>query len=302
MNNQFKSGFVAIIGKPNVGKSTLLNQILKEKIVIVSPKAQTTRNKIQGIYTDEECQIIFIDTPGFHTPKTELGKIMNDYVSSALAGVDVVLFLCDATKKIDSDDEKMVNELLKTKIPTILVANKVDLVKDKATLIENMETYRKLFPFISGISISATNNYQVDELMNIIKSLLKKGPMYYPSDQLLNQPERFVVSEIIREKILLTTSDEVPHSVAVEIESFKESKTKKDLIEINATIVVERTAQKKIIIGAKGQKIKEIGILSRKDIANFLGTKVYLELFVKVEENWRNHKNQLSNFGYTKEV
>ncbi len=300
MNKEFKSGFVAIIGKPNVGKSTLLNQILKQKIVIVSPKAQTTRNKIQGIYTDDGSQIIFIDTPGFHKAKTELGKIMNEYVSSALSGVDAILFLIDATKKMDSEDELMINEVLKAKIPTILVANKVDLVKDKETLINNMESFRKAFPFKSGISISASNNYQVDELVDLIKSYLSFGPMYYPEDQLLNQPERFVVSEIIREKILLTTSDEVPHSVACEIESFKE--TKKDLVEIHATIVVERQSQKKIIIGSKGSKIKEIGMLARKDIAKILGTKVYLELFVKVEENWRNKQTQLSNFGYSKDV
>lgn len=300
MNKEFKSGFVAIIGKPNVGKSTLLNQILKQKIVIVSPKAQTTRNKIQGIYTDDSSQIIFIDTPGFHKAKTELGKIMNEYVSSALSGVDAILFLIDATKKMDSEDELMINEVLKAKIPTILVANKVDLVKDKETLINNMESFRKAFPFKSGISISASNNYQVDELVDLIKSYLSFGPMYYPEDQLLNQPERFVVSEIIREKILLTTSDEVPHSVACEIESFKE--TKKDLVEIHATIVVERQSQKKIIIGSKGSKIKEIGMLARKDIAKILGTKVYLELFVKVEENWRNKQTQLSNFGYSKDV
>ncbi len=300
MNKDFKSGFVAIIGKPNVGKSTLLNQILKQKIVIVSPKAQTTRNKIQGIYTDASSQIIFIDTPGFHKAKTELGKIMNEYVSSALSGVDAILFLIDATKKMGSEDELMINEVLKAKIPTILVANKVDLVKDKETLINNMESFRKAFPFKSGISISASNNYQVEELVDLIKSYLSFGPMYYPEDQLLNQPERFVVSEIIREKILLTTSDEVPHSVACEIESFKE--TKKDLVEIHATIVVERQSQKKIIIGSKGAKIKEIGMLARKDISKILGTKVYLELFVKVEDNWRNKQAQLSNFGYSKDV
>lgn len=302
MNKTFKSGFVAIIGRPNVGKSTLLNQFLKQKIVIVSPKAQTTRNKIQGIYTDDEAQIVFIDTPGFHKPKTELGKIMNDYVSSALSGVDVVLLMCDVTKKMSEDDEKMITELLKTKIPTILVGNKVDLIKDQNELVNNMESYRSCFPFVSGISISASNNYQVDELIQLIKNNLKAGPMYYPEDQLLDQPEKFVVQEIIREKILLKTDDEVPHSVAVEIESFKENPNKPGLIEIHATIVVERQSQKKIIIGAKGQKIKEIGIASRHDIAKLLGNKVYLELFVKVEENWRNHKSQLSNFGYIKEV
>ena len=244
MNKAFKSGFVAIIGRPNVGKSTLLNQFLKQKIVIVSPKAQTTRNKIQGIYTDDEAQIVFIDTPGFHKPKTELGKIMNDYVSSALAGVDVVLLMCDVTKKIADEDKTMINELLKTKIPTILVGNKVDLIKDQDELIANMDSYRAVFPFVSGISISASNDYQVDELIKLIKSNLKPGPMYYPEDQLLDQPERFVVAEIIREKILLKTDDEVPHSVAVEIESFKERPNKPDLIEIHATIVVERQSQK----------------------------------------------------------
>ncbi len=302
MNKDFKSGFVAIIGRPNVGKSTLLNQFLKQKIVIVSPKSQTTRNKIQGIYTDNESQIIFIDTPGFHKPKTELGKIMNEYVSSALAGVDVVLLMCDVTKKITEDDQKMISELLKTKIPTILVGNKVDLIKDQNELVTNMEAYRTIFPFVQGIAISASNNYQVDELIKLIKNNLKNGPMYYPEDQLLDQPERFVVSEIIREKILLKTDDEVPHSVAVEIESFKENPNKPGLVEIHAVIVVERQSQKKIIIGSKGQKIKEIGILARQDIAKLLGSKVYLELFVKVEENWRNHKSQLSNFGYTKDV
>ena len=302
MNKDFKSGFVAIIGRPNVGKSTLLNQFLKHKVVIVSPKAQTTRNKIQGIYTDSEAQIIFIDTPGVHKAKTELGKVMNEFAATALGGVDVVLLMVDATEKMGSGEKFIIDELLKAKIPTILVANKVDLVKSQDELVENMDSYKEAFPFKGGIAISATSNFKVDDLMTMIKDLLDKGPMYYPEDQLLDQPERFVVAEIIREKVLLKTEDEVPHSVAVEIESFKESTKTKGLVEIHATIVVERQSQKKIIIGAKGAKIKEIGTLARKDISNLLGNKVYLELFVKVEEDWRNRKKHLKSFGYNVEL
>lgn len=302
MNKEFKSGFVAIIGRPNVGKSTLLNQFLKQKVVIVSPKAQTTRNKIQGIYTDSDAQIIFIDTPGVHKAKTELGKVMNEFASSALGGVDVVLLMVDATEPMGSGEKFIIDELLKAKIPTILVANKVDLVKSQDVLVENMNSYKEAFPFKGGIAISATSNFKVDELMNMIKGMLDVGPMYYPEDQLLDQPERFVVAEIIREKVLLKTEDEVPHSVAVEIESFKTNPKNKELVEINATIIVERQSQKKIIIGAKGSKIKEIGTLARRDISLLLGNKVYLELFVKVEEDWRNRKKHLKLFGYHNEV
>ena len=302
MTKDFKSGFVAIIGRPNVGKSTLLNQFLKQKVVIVSPKAQTTRNKIQGIYTDDEAQIIFIDTPGVHKAKTELGKVMNEFASSSITGVDAVIFIVEANKKIGAGDEFIISELLKAKIPTILVANKVDLVANQQELEENMNSYKEAFPFISGIAISATNNYLVDDLLNIIKANLQKGPMYYPEDQLLDQPERFVVAEIIREKVLLNTSEEVPHSVAVEVESFKQAPHNPNLTEIHATIIVERPSQKKIIIGAKGSKIKEIGRLARIDISNLLGNKVYLELFVKVETDWRNQKKQLRTFGYFNEV
>ena len=302
MNKDFKSGFVAIIGRPNVGKSTLLNQFLKQKVVIVSPKAQTTRNKIQGIYTDDEAQIIFIDTPGVHKAKTELGKVMNEFASSSISGVDAVIFIVEANKRLGAGDEFIISQLLKAKIPTILVANKVDLVENQEILEENMNSYKEAFPFVSGIAISATNNYLVDELLNIIKANLQKGPMYYPEDQLLDQPERFVVAEIIREKVLLKTSEEVPHSVAVEVESFKQAPNNPNLTEIHATIIVERQSQKKIIIGAQGSKIKEIGKLSRIDISNLLGNKVYLELFVKVEEDWRNQKKQLRTFGYYNEV
>lgn len=294
-NSNFKSGFVSIIGRPNVGKSTLLNQILKEKIAIVSPKAQTTRNKIQGIYTTDNEQIIFIDTPGIHKSKNELGHVMNEFAISSLAGIDAIIYLIDATTKIGSGDEFIIETLKKVKIPVFLVANKVDLIKDSNEVITNVDSYREKFPFKGGITISAANNFNVDKLINMIIDVLPKGPMYYPEDQLLDQPERFVVSEIIREKVLLNTEEEVPHSVAITIERFKEAKA---IIEIFATIIVERTSQKKIIIGKNGAMIKKIGTAARLDINRLLGCKVHLDLFVKVEENWRNKKFHLKEFGY----
>lgn len=294
-NSNFKSGFVSIIGRPNVGKSTLLNQILKEKIAIVSPKAQTTRNKIQGIYTTDNEQIIFIDTPGIHKSKNELGHVMNEFAISSLAGIDAIIYLIDATTKIGSGDEFIIETLKKVKIPVFLVANKVDLIKDSNEVITNVDSYREKFPFKGGITISAANNFNVDKLINMIIDVLQKGPMYYPEDQLLDQPERFVVSEIIREKVLLNTEEEVPHSVAITIERFKEAKA---IIEIFATIIVERTSQKKIIIGKNGAMIKKIGTAARLDINRLLGCKVHLDLFVKVEENWRNKKFHLKEFGY----
>lgn len=294
-NKHFKSGFVSIIGRPNVGKSTLLNQILKEKVAIVSPKAQTTRNKIQGIYTTDNEQIIFIDTPGIHKSKNELGNVMNEFATSSLSGVDVVLFMVDASNKVGSGDEFIIESLAKLKIPVFLIANKVDLVANKDEVIDNIESYKEKMNFSGGITISASNNFNVDKLLSMIINVLPKGPMYYPEDQLLDQPERFVVSEMIREKVLLNTKDEVPHSVAITIERFKESR---NIVEIFATIVVERTSQKKIIIGKNGSMIKKIGTEARRDIVKLLGSNVHLELFVKVEEDWRNKKFQLKEFGY----
>ena len=298
MSNKFKSGFVAIIGRPNVGKSTLLNCLLGQKIVIVSPKAQTTRNMIQGIYTDDDAQIIFIDTPGIHNAKSELGKVMNNFAISSLDGVDLVCFMVEANKKANELDKKIIQDVLKKKIPTLLVINKVDLVSSENELMENINSYKELYEFNGGITISASSNSKIDELLKMIKSYLPIGPMYYPEDQLLDQPMRFVASEIIREKILMKTNEEVPHCVAVEIESFKQSPNNPDLTIINATIIVERESQKKIIIGSKGSKIKEIGSLARREIADIIGNKVYLELFVKVEPDWRNHKSQLKSLGY----
>lgn len=294
-NKNFKSGFVSIIGRPNVGKSTLLNAILKEKIAIVTPKAQTTRNRIQGIYTTDNEQIIFIDTPGIHKAHNELGNIMNDFALKSITGIDLILYLIDVNVPLCTGDRFIIDALRESKVPTILVANKVDKEQDTNKIVENIETYKEYGNFIGGITISATEGFNIDKLLEMVVSNLEYGPMYYPEDQLIDQPERFVVCELIREKVLLNTSEEIPHSVAVTIDRFKESDK---IIDIHATIVVERLSQKKIIIGAKGAMIKKIGTEARKDIKNFLGLPVYLELFVKVEDNWRNKKYQLKEFGY----
>lgn len=294
-NKNFKSGFVSIIGRPNVGKSTLLNAILKEKIAIVTPKAQTTRNRIQGIYTTDNEQIIFIDTPGIHKAHNELGNIMNDFALKSITGIDLILYLIDVNVPLGTGDRFIIDALRESKVPTILVANKVDKEQDTNKIVENIETYKEYGNFIGGITISATEGFNIDKLLEMVVSNLEYGPMYYPEDQLIDQPERFVVCELIREKVLLNTSEEIPHSVAVTIDRFKKSDK---IIDIHATIVVERLSQKKIIIGAKGAMIKEIGTEARKDIKNFLGLPVYLELFVKVEDNWRNKKYQLKEFGY----
>lgn len=297
-NKNFKSGFVGIIGRPNVGKSTFLNRIMSQKLAIVTAKAQTTRNKIQGIYTTDNEQIIFVDTPGIHKPTHELGKIMNQTVYDSLDGMDVILYFVDARFPISDTDANVLDSLKKEKTPVILVLNKVDLVDNEEKLQANIESYKNHFNFSGGITISAEFGYSVDSLLEMIISRLSIGPMYYPEDQILDQPERFVVAELIREKILLNTNEEVPHSVAVVIESFKQSKKNKDLIEINAVIIVERPSQKKIIIGKNGDKIKKIGKDARIEIASFLGNKVYLELFVKVVPNWRNQKSYLKEYGY----
>ena len=299
--NVYKSGFVSIIGRPNVGKSTFLNQILGTKVAIVTPKAQTTRNKIQGIYTTDNEQIIFVDTPGIHNAFNELGESMNNMAFDAIEGMDLILFIVDATMPFGSLDEEIIEKLNNINTPKIVVFNKTDLVKNQEKFDELISRYSNLnSAFIT--KISAELRLGVDELLSKIIELLPIGPQYYPEDQLMDQPERFMVAEIIREKILMTTTQEVPHSVAVEIESFKESNKTNGLIEIHATIVVERQSQKKIIIGAKGSKIKEIGTLARRDISALLGNKVYLELFVKVEEDWRNRKKHLKSFGYNNDL
>lgn len=298
MNKPHKSGFVALIGRPNVGKSTFVNQVLKKKISIISSKPQTTRNKIQGIYTTDTEQIIFIDTPGIHKPHHQLGEFMNKESLSTLTDVDMILLIIDGTSPFGAGDEFVINQLKNVNTPVYLVVNKIDLIKDKDRLLENVLKFKNAYDFKEIFYISALNGDNVNKLIDNMVENLDEGPEYYPADQISDHPESFVIAEIIREKVLQLTKEEVPHSVAVVVESMKASSEDENLIDLHATIYVERQSQKKIIIGHNGQMIKNIGTLARKEIVMLIGQKIYLELWVKVEEDWRNKKSQLKRLGY----
>lgn len=295
MTDSFRSGFVAIIGRPNVGKSTLLNRIIGQKIAIMSDKAQTTRNKIQGVYTTDHSQIVFIDTPGIHKPKHKLGDFMVEAAYSALREVDAVLFLVSADQKRGPGDNFIIERLKNVEAPVFLIINKIDTIHPDA-LFEIIEDYQALMPFAEIMPISATEGNNVPKLLETLETYLEEGPQYYPADQVTDHPEYFVVSELIREKVLHLTHEEVPHSVAVVVEDM--SRDEYDKIHVRANIIVERTSQKGIIIGKGGKMLKNIGIKARKDIENLLGDHVYLELWVKVEKNWRDKQRQLQSFGY----
>lgn len=295
MSKQFKSGFVAIVGRPNVGKSTFMNYVLGQKIAIMSDKAQTTRNKIQGVYTNQDCQIVFLDTPGIHKPKHELGNFMVESAYSALKEVDAVLFMVNAAEKRGSGDDFIIEKLKKIKTPVFLVLNKIDLISPDE-LLDRVESYQETIPFAGIIPISVLQGNNVQELMTTLTNHLPEGPQYYPSDQITDHPEYFVVSELIREKILHLTKEEIPHSVAVTVD--KMQKDEFDKVHVYANIIVERPTQKGIIIGKGGKLLKEIGVRARKDIEQLLGNKVYLELWVKVEKDWRKKKSHLQDFGY----
>ena len=291
----FKSGFVAIIGRPNVGKSTLLNRVVAQKIAIMSDKAQTTRNKIQGVYTTENEQIVFIDTPGIHKPKTKLGDFMVETAYSALREVDAILFMVSADQPRGRGDDFIIESLKNAQAPIYLIINKIDTIHpDK--LLPIMEDYSQQLDFKEIIPISATEGNNVDTLLTTLTNNLPEGPQFYPDDQVTDHPEYFIVSELIREKILHLTEQEVPHSIAVLTESMKRDEF--DKVHIQASIIVERDSQKGIIIGKGGKMLKNIGIKSRKDIENLLGNKVYLELWVKVQKNWRDKQKDLQNYGY----
>ncbi|HCM90160.1 MULTISPECIES: GTPase Era [Vagococcus] len=291
----FKSGFVAIIGRPNVGKSTLLNRIVAQKIAIMSDKAQTTRNKIQGVYTTKEEQIIFIDTPGIHKPKTKLGDFMVETAYSALREVDAVLFMVSADQPRGRGDDFIIERLKRSEAPVYLIINKIDTVKPD-DLLPIIRDYQNELEFNEVIPISATEGNNVETLLKTLVGDLPEGPQFYPEDQVTDHPEYFIVSELIREKVLHLTEQEVPHSIAVVTESMKRDEY--DKVHIQASIIVERDSQKGIIIGKGGKMLKNIGVKSRKDIENLLGDKVYLELWVKVQKNWRDKQKDLQNFGY----
>ena len=295
MTKPFKSGFVAIVGRPNVGKSTFMNYVLGQKIAIMSDKAQTTRNKIQGVYTKDDAQIVFLDTPGIHKPKHELGEFMVKSAYSALKEVDAVLFMVNVSEKRGPGDDFIIEKLKGIKTPIFLVLNKIDLVTPEV-LLERVESYKDALDFAGVFPISVLQGNNVNELMEGLINALPEGPQYYPADQITDHPEYFVVSELIREKILQLTQEEIPHSVAVTVD--KMQKDEFDKVHVYANIIVERKSQKGIIIGKGGLLLKEIGTRARRDIQQLLGNKVYLELWVKVEKDWRKRKSNLQEYGY----
>lgn len=293
----FKSGFVSIVGRPNVGKSTLMNNVVGEKIAIMSDKPQTTRNTIQAVYTDEEAQLVFLDTPGIHKPKNKLGEFMVKSATDAFKNVDLVLFVVDESKKIGPGDRKIIDDLKNIKTPVVLVLNKIDQLNEEE-LFDLMKMYNAEGVFEQIVPISALKGRNINELLKVIKSHLEEGPKYFPDYMITDQPERVLVSELIREKVLHYIHDEVPHGVAVEIERMK-SRKDKEIVDISAVIYCERDSHKGIIIGKNGRKLKGIGKSARADIELLLGSQANLQLWVKVKENWRNLQNYVSNFGYT---
>lgn len=295
MTDTFHSGFVAILGRPNVGKSTFLNQVIGQKIAIMSDKAQTTRNKIQGIYTDDQAQIVFIDTPGIHKPHSRLGDFMVESALSTLNEVDAILFMVNATQKRGRGDDFIIERLKNVKQPIYLVINKIDQIHpDK--LLEIMDDYRQTLDYAEVFPISALQGNNCPELVASLIETLPVGPQFYPADMVTDHPERFIAGELIREKVLELTREEVPHSVAVVVDRISRSDEEK--VQVQATIIVERNSQKGIIIGKGGKMLKNIGVKARKDIELMLGDKVYLELWVKVMPNWKDRQIDLRSLGY----
>ncbi|MFD1466184.1 GTPase Era [Lapidilactobacillus mulanensis] len=292
---EFKSGFVALLGRPNVGKSTLMNRMIGEKVAIMSPKAQTTRNKIQGVITDDDAQVVFLDTPGIHKPKNDLDQYMDKAAFSALNEVDIAIYMTSADDKIGPGDRYILNELASLKTPLFLVINKIDLVHPD-DLLTQITAFQDEANFAEVIPLSATQGNNVDELMTEIKKYLPAGPKYYPDDQLTDHPEYFIVSELIREKILEFTRDEVPHSTAVVVEDMNTRQQGK--LVINAIIYVDRDSQKGIVIGKGASMLKKIGIGARREIEALLGEKVNLKLQVSVQRNWRDNPLFLARAGY----
>lgn len=295
MTKSFKSGFTAIIGRPNVGKSTLLNQIVGQKIAIMSDKPQTTRNKIQGVYTTEKMQIVFLDTPGIHKPQSKLGNFMMKVAESTFHEVDAILFVVDVADGLGGGDRFIIEQLKDVKTPVFLVLNKIDQVHPEK-LLPAIQSYKNLYNFAEIIPVSAINGNNVNTLLEQIGRYLPLGPHYYPEDQVTDYPEQFVCAELIREKILHHTREEIPHSIAVQIEAMKVQDN--GLVDISAVIYVERDSQKGIIIGKQGALLKQIGKEARYDIEALLGSKIFLQLWVKVKKDWRNQDHVLKDLGF----
>lgn len=296
---KFKSGFVAIVGRPNVGKSTLMNHVIGQKIAIMSDKPQTTRNKIHGVYTTQFMQVVFLDTPGIHKRQSRLGDFMNQTALNTLGEVEAVLFLVDAAEGMGGGDRFIAEQMKKVCTPVILVMNKIDKIEPEM-LLPLIEEYRKLYDFAEIVPISAKIGDNVDRLLEQIENYLPAGPQYYPEDQVTDHPEQFVVAELVREKILHMTREEVPHSIAVTIEDMRVEQN--GVVHISAVIYVERDSQKGIIIGKKGALLKEVGQQARQDIEKLLGSKIFLELWVKVKKDWRNQERVLRDLGFHRDA
>lgn len=294
----YKSGFVAVIGRPNVGKSTFVNHMVGKKVAIISDKPQTTRNRILGIMTTKEAQIAFTDTPGIHKPHTELGRRMVHASYEATSGVDCILFMTTPVKEVLKGDEIILSNL-KTKLPVFLVINKVDQLKKFNDIDLTIAKYMNLYPFVGVYPISVLENKNIDHLYEDILKVLPFGPKYYPEDMASDHSDRFLMAEAIREKILHLTKEEVPHSIACVIDHIEQCKTNPSYQDVFATIYVERDSQKKIILGKNGAMIKEIKNASLQDIKKILNSKVHLELWVKVKKDWKDRPNDLSSLGYT---
>ena len=296
MSENFKSGFVTLIGRPNVGKSTLMNQIIGQKIAITSNKPQTTRNRIQTVYTREDGQIVFLDTPGIHKAKNKLGEYMVNVAEQTLKEVDVILWLVEPTDYIGAGERHIAEQLEKVKTPVILAINKVDTIK-KEEILKFIDNYRKLYDFAEIVPVSALKGTNKDDLIDTIFKYLPYGPMFYDEDTVTDQPMRQIVAELVREKALKCLSEEIPHGIAVYIDQMKERKSG-DIIDIDATIVCERDSHKGIIIGKQGAMLKKIGSAARFEIEKMMEIKVNLKLWVKVRKEWRDNDTQLKNFGY----
>ena len=295
----YKSGFIAIIGRPNVGKSTLMNHIIGEKIAITTPKPQTTRNRIMGIYNRDDGQFIFIDTPGIHEAFTPLNKLMVDTAAHVFGSTDLLLLLIEADKGIQRGDRQLIESLKENPLPVILGINKIDLIK-KDLLLPMIDTLQSLHPFEAIIPLSAIDGQGVDTLLNEIWKRLPEGSPLFPEDMMTDRTERFIAAEVIREKIILRTHQEIPYSTAVTIDSFKEDEDRRH-IRIEATITVEKESQKGILIGRKGAMLKQIGSLARTDLEIFFASRIFLKLFVRVRKDWTQDKRMLKEFGYTEE-
>lgn len=298
MTPDFKSGFVAIIGRPNVGKSTLMNHLIGQKIAITSNKPQTTRNRIQTVYTDEERgQIIFLDTPGIHKAKNKLGEYMVNVAEHTLNEVDLILWLVEPTDYIGAGEQHIIEMLKNTKTPVILVINKLDTLSERDQMLTYIDTYRKVYDFAEIVPASALRGQNTDLIIDLIFQYLPEGPMFYDVDTITDQPERQIVAELIREKALHALNEEIPHGIAVSIERMKDRKGQ-NIVDIDATIICERDSHKGIIIGKGGAMLKKIGTNARYEIERLLGCKVNLKLWVKVKKDWRDSDILIKNFGY----